>query len=322
MTATDAGNVKLPKRFGERGDNQRYHMPLLPGEAGPKSGGDWVPWGLQSTTNLVGGFEDTRALSIWEQAMGLIGLALSPELYEEARLIVGQAESEGVNFELLRNYPELKEKLAGHAHDRMKREHSIIGRAKARAGGNAAAQRGTNQHTAWEHRAVTGELLGSEEMHALTLTTERLLAEAHLQRIPDLSERVIRNMEVKSAGRFDDMLLETTTGRLLMGDLKSKVRPFYSWLTTDAQLAVYAYAEWMLTLDGQSYEPGPKALGVDLSEGVILHVPSDGSTARLERVDLVQGWEVARVSRLVHDLRSRGKGAERMNHATWIPRLS
>jgi hypothetical protein len=94
--------------------NGRYHMPLLPGESGTKSGGNWVPYGLTRMTNLVGAFEETRALSVWEQAMGLIGLALSPELYEELTLLVHQAASEGVNFEMLRDYPALKEALAGH----------------------------------------------------------------------------------------------------------------------------------------------------------------------------------------------------------------
>ena len=84
--------------------NGRYHMPLLPGEKGPKSGGEHVSRGVMRVTNLVGAFEDTRALNVWEQGMGLIGLALAPELYEELVLLVDQARSEGVNFELLRDF--------------------------------------------------------------------------------------------------------------------------------------------------------------------------------------------------------------------------
>src|ERR1051325_9862330 len=55
-------------RHGERVDTiGRYKMPLLPGESGPKSGGDWVPGGLQSATNLAGAIVESRELGIWER---------------------------------------------------------------------------------------------------------------------------------------------------------------------------------------------------------------------------------------------------------------
>lgn len=305
------------KRFGHPGSNGRYHMPLLPGESGPKDGGDWVPGGVQRMTNLVGAFEDTRALSVWEQGMGLIGLARSPELYEELCLLVDQAESEGVIFELLRDYPDLKEALAGHPHDRDKQDRSIIGRAKLVARAQAAAARGTHRHTAWEHRAKTGNLIGTAAIQESTLRTEALLAEAGLARAPGLSERVVRNVQINVVGKFDDVLLELATGRFLMGDLKTKSTPFYSWMTVDAQLAGYARSEWMLTPDGTGYEPGP-VHAVDLTEGVILHVPSDGGPARLERVDLEQGWRVCLTARVVIDLRAGGKSAARHSRSAWI----
>src|SRR3954469_3107841 len=211
--------------------NGRYHMPLLPGEEGPKRGGDYVSRGCLRVTKLAGAFEDTRAPTIWEQGMGLIGLAMSPELYEELVLIVQQARLEGVNFELLRDYPDLKEALAGHAHDQEKQGRSIIGRAKAVAKAGAAAQRGTNRHTAWECRGKTGELIGTTPIRDHVVDTERLLQEAGLERVYGLSERIVRNTVVNAAGKFDDILREISTGRLLMSDLKTKATPFYSWLT-------------------------------------------------------------------------------------------
>lgn len=312
---TDQLFTKDEKRFGNR-YNGRYHMPLLPGEEGTKSGGDYVPRGLMSVTNLVGAFEDTRALNVWEQGMALIGLALSHELYEELVLIVQQAESEGVIFELLRDYPDLKEALAGSAHDQAKVEKSIIGRAKTIAKAGAAAQRGTNRHTAWEHRGRTGELIGTPQIIDRTIDTEKLLRDAGLTRVPQLSERVVRNTVVGTAGRFDDVLIEESSGRLLMGDLKTKATPFYSWMTTDAQLATYARSEWMLTLDGQTYEPGPIHY-VDLTEGVILHVPSDGSQPYLRRADLINGWTVAQCAKLNIELRTYGKSVERHALSEW-----
>jgi hypothetical protein len=300
---------EVGKVFGQRGANQRYHMPLLPGETPPKAkGADWVPWGVQSVTNLVGAFEDTRALSTWEQALALVGLALAPELHGEMVLIVHEAISRGVPYD----DKTLRAMLAGYPG---RAGESIIGRAKDIAKANAAAQRGTNAHRAWEHRGKTGELIGTSEHTRIVLETERLLEEAGLERIIGLSERVVRNVEVKAAGRFDDILLERSTGRLLMSDLKTKSAAFYSWMTVDAQLAVYANAEYMLSEDGRGYVQGPASFGVDDNEGVILHVPSDGGQPRLERADLVQGWETAKLARRVVDHRAAGKSVERFSRS-------
>ena len=63
------------KRFGNV-YNGKYHMPLLPGEAGTKSGGDWVPYGVMSATNLAGAIVDSRELSVWEIQRSQLGLGL------------------------------------------------------------------------------------------------------------------------------------------------------------------------------------------------------------------------------------------------------
>ncbi len=147
------------------------------------------------------------------------------------------------------------------------------------------------------------------------------LAANNLRRVPDLSERVVRNVAVKTAGRFDDILEEfdPATGRrlrLLIADLKTKRKAFRSWMAVDGQLATYARSEWML--DGTEYVPGP-VHHVDLTEGVVLQMPSDGSPAYLRRADLARGWEVAQLARRVHDERSYGKSAERHALAVWTP---
>lgn len=292
-------------------------MPLLPGEQGVKSGGDWVPGGMTRMTNLAGAIEDTRALNVWEQAMMLAGLALAPELYEELTNLIDIAVSEGVILELMRDYKDLKEALAGAPHDQAKQEKSLAGRAKDRARAGAAAQRGTNRHTAWEHRGKTGELIGTRAVQVSTVETERLLAEAGLVRVPGLSERVVRNIELNAVGRFDDILLELSSGRLLMSDLKTKATPWFSMTAVDIQLAGYARAEHMLTADGRGYEPGP-VTAVDQSEGVILHVPSDGGQARLERADLESGWRGALLAAEVVRQRSYGRSTERMSRVPWV----
>lgn len=291
----------------------RYHMPLLPGESGTKVGGDYVPRGLMRTTNLTGAIVEARALGMWEQEQALIGLALSPSLYEKLCIAVHQWQLEGVDFSRIRDFPEVRLMLTGFPQHE---DSSIIGLAKERAGANEAREAGTNRHTAWEVRGKTGQLIGTPAMQEQTVMMETLLQRAGLVRLPHLSERVIRNTTVNTAGKFDDVLMELDTGRLLMADLKTKRRKFYSWLEVDAQLAIYARAEWMLDETGQGYEEGPLA-DVDQEEGVVLHSPSDGGEPYLRRADLVSGWRTALLARQVVDTRAYGKSAERHALAEW-----
>jgi len=312
------------KEFGRR-YNGRYWMPCLPGEETvkslPKGAAPWVPRGLMSVTKMIDGFEESRGLNIWEQELGLIGMALQPSLFGELSLLVHEWQREGVDWLRIRDFPHVRRALTGGA-DQEAAEVSIIGRAKAIAGGNEARQAGTNLHTAWEVRAATGDLVGTPEMQAGVQAMEKLLQDNHLVRMPGLSERVVRNTVVRTAGRFDDIVLSTKTGKLYMADLKTKSRPFRSWLAVDAQLATYARSEWMLSDKGAApgrayYEHGPLH-HVDLTRGIVLQLPSDGQTPPyLRRADLTTGWETAQLARKVHDQRSYGKSAERMAMSEW-----
>jgi hypothetical protein len=318
MTAEEAGQAEeRGKRFGWRYAG-RYHMPLLPGEEGVKSGGNWVPYGIQSVTNLMDGFEDSRGLNVWEQEQFAYGLVKQPSLYEELAILVHRAERDGVDFSRLRDFPDVRLAITG-GWDRNAVEASIMGRAKQAAGANEGRQAGTNRHEAWEHRLKTGELIGTPEIQAQILAAEELLERHRLQRIPDLSERVVRNTVVNTAGRFDDVLLDQNTGRLLMADLKTKKTPFRSWAAVDGQLATYARSEWMLenvaTPDAY-YVPGP-VHHVDQKLGVAMVMPSDGAPPYLRRVDLEFGWQCAQHARKTLELRAYGKSAERRDSGVW-----
>jgi hypothetical protein len=156
------------------------------------------------------------------------------------------------------------------------------------------------------------------------------LERKQFQILPDLCERVVRNTTINAAGRFDNILLHMPTGRLLMADLKTKQRPFWSWMATDGQLATYARSEWMLewpvlemnrTYVGEpmpevKYIPGP-VHHVDLKLGVVLRAPSDGSEPYLRKADLEFGWKVAQKAREITEMRSYGKSVERQQFAEW-----
>jgi hypothetical protein len=298
-------------------------MPLLPGENGVKSGGDYVPYGVQSTTNLMDAFEEARALSIWEQEMALLGMVLQPSLYEKATLIIQKALREGVDFTRLRDFPEVRKALTGGS-DKTAAEVSIIGLAKQAAGANEAREAGTVRHDAWEHYCKTGELIGTPQIQKEIRALADLLERKQFQILPDLCERVVRNTTINAAGRFDNILLHMPTGRLLIADLKTKQRPFWSWMATDGQLATYARSEWMLDWLGEDpdgpytpvYIKGP-VHHVDLKVGVVLRAPSDGAAPYLRKADLEFGWKVAQKAREITEMRSYGKSVERQQFAEW-----
>jgi hypothetical protein len=297
--------------MGERAPNGRYRMPLLPGETPPKSvkGADWVPGGVQSMTNLASSISDTKALGDWKLEQALIGVGLHPELARELMMVVHAAREQGVNFQDLRSHPMLRSQLA-----------AIAEKAWDIGGANAARDAGIAAHTAWEQRAPGIGQQPRTQLFAQSFgALEQLLADAGLERVPGLSERVVRNVELNAAGRFDDILLVKGTRRLLMADLKTKSKPFWSFLEIDAQLAGYATAEWML--DSGRYVKGPKHY-VDQTEGVVLHMPSapddDGNwQVKLRRADLVRGMKTMRLAREVCTQRSGGKSAGRFGESYW-----
>lgn len=295
------------KRFGER-YNGRYHMPLLPGEEGTKSGGDWVPRGIMSATNLAGALVDSRALSVWERERGQIGLALRPELFEKLVFGVQSALLVGADVDNLKDSESgrLLVGLLAELHDL----------AKTASGGNRAAAMGTNRHDAWEQRGLTGQLTGTPQIQREILAVEQLLREHGLVRVPGLQERVVRNTEVNAAGRFDDILMSERTGRLYLADLKTKRKTFYSWLETWIQQWVYAGAEWMLDDNKTGYVPGPRH-HVDQKSSILLRMPSDGGAPYLQRVDLQIARRWTLLARQVVDARSEAKSTRTFELTRW-----
>lgn len=302
--------------MGERNPaTKRYKMPLLPGEAGTKAGGDWVPGGMQSVTNLIGAFSESWALGIWMLEQTLVGLVRQHSLYEELALLVHKADAAGVNWRELKQHPEVRKALSGTWNDA---DSSLAGRARQAAGANEARQAGTNRHDAWEHRALTGELIGTPDIRSQILALEELLKANHLERVPGLQERTIRHTGLNVAGRYDDIVRNTLTGQQHMADLKTKRKPFWTWMETDAQLATYADADLMLTPDGNRYEERCPRDFVDQERGVVLQMPSNGGPPYLRTAWLEHGRGIAALAREVTERRAYGKSAERGALAPWV----
>lgn len=305
--AIAAAAADMGKVFGER-YRGRYHMPLLPGERGTKAGGNWVPYGLMSATNLAGAITDSRALSIWERERTQMGLALRPDLVERLTYQVNSARAAGVDL------AELHASASGKA--LVSTLDEIHEQAKTAAGANSAATMGTNRHDVWEARAKTGMLFGTPEINGQILELEELLEREGLERVHSLQERVVRNVDLRAAGRFDDVVRSKRTGVLYLADLKTKRKPFFSWLESWIQQAVYATAEWMLSEDRTHYIPGP-AHHVSQTCAVLLRMPSDDGKPYLEPVDLVAGRRWAHLARLVCDVRSEARSVHTNGVAEW-----
>lgn len=311
------GYADIP--MGTRHPTQhRYKLPLLPGETGTKScppGVEpWVPGGVQSMTNLAASISDTKALGWWELEQALIGIGLHPGLAEALRNTVYDAKERGVDFQALKDEP--GKVLCGEL-------AAITERAKDISGGNAARDAGIVRHDVWEIFGKFGQQTGTDQINTEIQAVRQLLDAAGFEIIPELCERVVRNVVVKAAGRFDNILMHRRTGRLLMADLKTKRKPFWTWLEMDGQLAGYAFSEWMLETIETSpgvfevvYVPGPMH-HVDLTEGVILHMPSDGAEPRLRKADLTRGWHTLQLARQVCTVRSDGKSAGRERESYW-----
>lgn len=316
--------------FGVRIDHLgRYKLPLLPGERGPKAGGDWVPRGVQSATNLAGAIVESRQLGIWERRLSQIGLAVRPPLAEHLATVVHRARAQGVDFlKLTGDDAQAEAKVLAAALD------EIHFSAKDAAGGNDAMRAGTIRHDVWEERGKTSQLFGTPEISRQISSLETLLAARGLERVPGLQERTVRNVGLRAAGRFDDVLRVTRhltfpnpaddpvpyevipAGTLLMADLKTKRRKFYTWMEVRIQLTVYATAEYMLHAAPARYVPGP-VHHVDQNWGVVLHMPSDGGQPQLRRVNLVKGYQHALLARAVVDARSEAKNVAADGESLW-----
>lgn len=301
--------------MGHRGRNGRYRLPPLPGDQVVKSGAGHLSGGLQSMTNLASSISDTKALGDHKLEQAMIGLGLHPEAVQALRNGVYGAQAQGADLQALNDSD------AGLALRALLAE--VAEQAWDVGGANAARDAGIVRHDVWEAYGKSHgvDLTGTDEINAEIRCVRELLDAAGFEIIPELCERTVRNLAVQAAGRFDNILMHRPTGRLIMADLKSKRKPFWSMLEIDAQLAGYANSEVMLQWyhDGgdPDYVDGPLKLGVDLTMGVVLHMPSDGSEPRLRKADLAQGWETMQLARRVCTQRSAGKSAARMMNSYW-----
>jgi hypothetical protein len=306
MTSGDLGDEsrRSPRPWGYAEDLGRYWLPdpadpaaWEPGSIGARH----FPRGYMRTTNLIGAYSDTRALSIWEQGKMLRGFRDRPDLYADLA-VCDRDENGDLSYSDARRIAEA---------------------ALKHGGADQAAAQGTAQHKVLEARLRTGELVGTPEMQDGQLALEALLKSHLLVPAAEYAERIVVNTHLRCAGRFDVPLWDLSGGvhvaagaSLLMADLKTKAKPFWTVLEQRAQLAVYARADAMWDERQECYVTPPP---FDLEHGVLMQLPQGGGEVRLLRMDLVKGWATACRAREVVDDRAEAKSAPMLRDIVMQP---
>lgn len=298
-TASDLTPAKRQYAWGVVRANGRYHLPPLVSEAWqPNYAGKHQPWGWMRMSNVIGAYSDQRALQLWQDEMALRGFAERHDLYE--RLCVMPADAS-------------REKWVALAEE-----------ARIAAKANAPAARGTARHDMLETWLTQSRAVGTVSMK-LQLTEIITAFNDHLLRpVPELTERIIVNEQIQAAGRFDGAVIDLQTGELLIDDLKTKRRQFWTMLEVRAQLAGYTHATAMWCPRTLCYVDPPR-FSQDI--GIVVHLPVDGDengkpVVHLLDADLRKGWKTARRAYNVVKDRSEAKSAQGLACKRIPPKLT
>lgn len=222
----------------------------------PPDGGKPVPY--TRATTLAGTLDDRSALEKWMCRQTALGLADRADLY-----------------------------VAVSAHrDDKQQLNRIVQEAQDAAKSSAAATRGTAIHSLTELVDRDQELPSlpddvAGDLAAYRNTIRQLQVEA--------IELFVVCDELQAAGTADRIV--TWNGRRYILDLKTGSTLDYSWGAIAQQLAVYAH--------GALYDPATGTrtpLNVNLSVGLVAHLPAGAGRCHLYQVNLDHGWEAAQLS--------------------------
>lgn len=261
-------------------DRDRWGRYLLPDP------GDGRTRAFTRATTLAHTLDNTEPLTRWKRRMVLQGAAADPTL--------------------LTHVPALADALADadgqEARDLKQALDEVCDQAADTAGASDGSGWGTALHTVTEYFDA-GRIADIDipiDLLADIAIYEKTLTEHRIGRPVEHIERIVVNTTVDTAGTYD-RLLRLPDGRLVVGDLKSQQR-IYDWLAIAIQLAQYAHADAVVDPATGQLEPLPDDL--DLNRGVVIHLPARSGTCQLYEVDLVAGWEAAKLAHQVKQLRN------------------
>ena len=257
----------------------------------PDLGGATRPW--TRATTLAHTLDDPFALTQWKRRMVLQGAARRPEL--------------------LALVPTLEREIAEAAHWREAKAakaqlDELADDAARAAGAEDGSKLGTLLHTITEYDDADrlGEIVDQvpEELVDDLLAYRSTMDSAGIGRPVEYIERIVINPEVGTAGTFD-RLLRLADGRLVVGDLKTQKSVEFGWLAICIQLAEYVRAGAMWDAETGKLVPLPADL--DLTRGIVMHLPVGQATCTLYELDLEAGWEAAKLAYQVREFRNQSK---------------
>lgn len=222
----------------------------------PPDGGK--PIAYTRATTLAGTLDDRSALEKWMCRQTALGLADRADLYVA---------------------------VSAHRDDKTKLNR-IVQEAQDAAKSSAAATRGTAVHTLTELVDRDQDLPPLPDDVAGDLTAYRnTMAQLEVEAI----ELFTVCDELQAAGTADRIV--RWNGQRTILDLKTGSTLDYSWGAIAQQLAVYAH--------GALYDPATGTrtpLNVNLSVGLVAHLPAGQARCDLYTVRIDHGWEAAHIS--------------------------
>lgn len=217
---------------------------------------------------------DRFGLERWAQRNIVYGLGQRPDLY--ARAAAAKQGDDGTLTE-------------------------IVDKAQEAAAASSAAVMGSAVHQFTERVDRGEELTIPAPMDADVAAYRKAMEAAGIEVIPEWIECVVGLADLGIAGTVDRLVECDRFAGLRVGDVKTgKDVERYGMAEIPLQLALYAHAShWW---DGERWQEMP---AVDLSTGIVMHVPAGQGRCTLYEVDIEAGWEAVQLALAVRKWRTR-----------------
>jgi hypothetical protein len=238
----------------------------------PADGGE--PTGYTRVSSLAKALDDLNNLMAWKARKTAEGMLRRPDLMTRLAGVLANGNPDT-------DYGTKKD------------VNSIVYDACEAAGASTGRSAGTGFHSLTEAIDKGLEPLFVPEPDKPRLEAYRTATEPY--EMLDVETFVVVD-EITTAGTFDRLMLDRRDGKVRVGDLKSGKSEADYPLATTMQLAIYAHG---LRYDPETGERTPLHPDLDLTEGLLIHMPPRGG-CRVITLDLRKGWEAARVASLVH----------------------
>lgn len=245
----------------------RWGRPLII----PVDGGDPVPYVRAS--KLAKALDDTFNLMKWQSRQTALGVVSRPDLILNVQSVLAAYDNPSDD-------PEAKRAM-----------NRVVDDALIAAGSDKAARTGDALHSITESYDAGREVgdLGKDWNERLEGYKKATKALTVLQ-----METFVVNDELGVAGSFD-RLYEYQDGSVHVGDLKTGSSDADFPLGVTTQVAIYANS---MAYNPETGERTPIHPDIDLTQGVLVHMPSKfpEKGTKLYSLDLVKGWEAARLA--------------------------